>query len=346
MNKKGTITIRDVARELGLSVSTVSNVINKKNTIPERTRQRVIETMKRMQYTPNRFAQSLVTKKSKTIALLVPSLDNPFFASLNNGVYQYINEKRPEYKIIIGNTRYSTDLEQNLIRSFRQEFADGYIVVSNAPSNEEIRNLKRSHIPCVFAMNDPREIMDAPLVTYDQYDAAYMATTHLINLGHTRIGYITGFTDELKRAEMRYRGFRRCLDDHHIHFDDRFFAKCGQYTPECGFSAFNEIRANGSVPTAVLCSGDVIAVGVISAIWNCGLRVPDDISVIGFDNIPSSAYLYPPLTTVNIHLFNMGYESADVLFRYIDNEDVEHYTHVHRVEILHRESCTHPPTSN
>lgn len=344
MKKIGTITIRDVACELGLSVSTVSNVINRKNTIPESTRQRVIETMKRMQYTPNRFAQSLVTKKSKTIALLVPSLDNPFFASLNNGVYQYINEKRPEYKIIIGNTRYSTDLEKYLIRSFRQEFADGYIVVSNDPSNEEIQNLRKSHIPCVFAMNDPREIKDAPLITYDQYDAAFLATTHLINLGHTKIGYITGFTNEMKRAEMRYRGFRRCLDDHNISYNDRFFVKCGQYTPKCGFNAFNEIITTGSMPTAVLCSGDIIAVGVISAIWNIGLKVPDDISVIGFDNIPSSAYLYPPLTTVNIHLFDMGHEAADVLFRYIDNENIKNYTNTHKVEILYRKSCTHPPS--
>jgi DNA-binding LacI/PurR family transcriptional regulator len=85
-------------------------------------------------------------------------------------------------------------------------------------------------------------------------------------------------------------------------------------------------------------------VGVISAIWKIGMKVPDDISVIGFDNIPSSPYLYPPLTTVNINLFDMGYEAADVLFRYIDEEDVVHYKHIHKVEILHRESCTYPPS--
>jgi LacI family transcriptional regulator len=344
MKINGNFTIRDVARELGLSVSTVSNVINNKNTISEATRQRVLKTMKRMQYMPNRFAQSLVTKKSKTIALLVPSLDNPFFSNLNNGVYQYINEKRPDYKIMIGNTRYSTELERNLIRSFRQELADGYILVSNDPSNEEIMNLRRSRIPYVFAMNDPRAVTDAPLVTYDQYDAAYMATEHFIKMGHTKIGYITGFTDELKRAEMRFLGFRRCLEDHQILFEERFFAKCGKYTPECGFTAFMNIYANGGVPTAVLCSGDIIAVGVISAIWKIGLNVPADISVIGFDNIPSSPYLYPPLTTVNINLLDMGYEAADVLFRYMDEQDVRHYKHIHEVEILHRESCTHPPS--
>jgi LacI family transcriptional regulator len=333
------ITIYDVAKQAGVSISTVSNVIQNKGNIPDSTRKHVLDIIRDMNYIPNKLAQRLVTKKTYMVALLVPSIDNPFFAGIYSGIDHYIDENLLEYKIIIGNIHYSTQREVHLIRSFRQEYLDGYIIVSNDPANEEIRALSSSDIPVVLAMSEPEENLALPFVTHDNYGTAYRATEYLIELGHTKFGYIAGVFELSRRALSRFGGFRQCLHDRGLQFKDHYFIEGGVYSPECGYHSFMKLYETKDLPTALLCAGDIMAVGVLRAIRECGMKVPEDISVIGFDNSPYSPYMEPPLTTVNIDSFRIGYDSAGILFELIDGKKPANPKKVIRGELVKRESC-------
>jgi LacI family transcriptional regulator len=333
------ITIYDVAKQAGVSISTVSNVIQNKGNIPDSTRKHVLDIIRDMNYIPNKLAQRLVTKKTYMVALLVPSIDNPFFAGIYSGIDHYIDENLLEYKIIIGNIHYSTQREVHLIRSFRQEYLDGYIIVSNDPANEEIRALSSSGIPVVLAMSEPEENLALPFVTHDNYGTAYSAAEYLIELGHTKLGYIAGVFELSSRALSRFDGFRQCLHDRGLPFKDHYLVKGGVYSPECGYNSFMKLYETKDIPTALLCAGDIMAVGVLRAIRECGMKVPEDISVIGFDNSPYSPYMEPPLTTVNIDSFRIGYDSAGILFELIDGKKPANPKKVIRGELVKRESC-------
>jgi LacI family transcriptional regulator len=315
------VTIYDVAHKAGVSITTVSHVINNKSNIPEITRQRVLEVMRSINYVPNRIAQRLATQKTQTIALLIPTMDNPFFAELYNGVEQYIEEARHDYSVMIGNIRYSTQKELQLIQKFRQEFIDGYIIVSNDPGNAEVVKLFDESIPVVFAVNDQSMLKNRPLVTYNNYDMAYKLTEHLAELGHRSFAYIGALIERSGRAKRRFMGFRDCLRERGIRFDENCFINGDEYSSRCGYESFMSLHTNNHVPTALFCANDVLAIGALYATRECGYAVPDQMSVVGYDNIPASEFVYPPLTTVNINPTRIGYASARMLFSIIDGNE-------------------------
>jgi LacI family transcriptional regulator len=337
------ITIYDVAARAGVSITTVSHVIHDRLNIPESTKRRVMEVMREIDYVPNRIAQRLVTKKTQSLALLIPTIDNPFFAELYNGIEAYIEEKKPEYRIMIGNIRYSVEKEMALIHNFRQEFLDGYIIVSNDPHNGEIRQLLNEHIPVVFAVNDPSNVPRSPLVTYDNFEMARRLTEYLLELGHRRFAYLGAIYDRSERARSRFRGFRTCLEQHNIAFDPDSFVDGSEYTSRCGYDSFNRLIRRGCTPTALFCANDVLAVGALHAIREQGFDVPGDLSVTGFDNIPASGYLHPPLTTTDIRPSVIGFEAADTLFRLIEGYRGRSLRRVIPGELILRKSCGPPP---
>lgn len=334
------VTIYDVAKKAGVSITTVSHVINNKSNIPETTRQRVLGVMQSINYIPNKIAQRLVTKKTQTIALLIPTMDNPFFAELYNGVDQFLEEVRPEYSTMIGNIRYSAQKETLLIQKYRQELIDGYIIVSNNPENREIGKLFTESIPVVFAVNDRSIIENRPLVTYNNYDMAYKLTEHLAKLGHRSFAYIGAIIDHSSRAHTRFKGFRDCLSDLGIQFDEHFFINGDSYSSKCGYDSFMSLYKHGYIPTALFCANDVLAMGALFAVKECGFRAPDQMSIVGFDNIPASEFVDPPLTTVNINPSKIGYEAARMLFQIIEGEEPTELQKVIEGDLIIRSSTS------
>jgi LacI family transcriptional regulator len=337
------VTIYDVAARAGVSITTVSHVIHDRSNIPESTKRRVMQVMREIDYVPNRIAQRLVTKKTQSVALLIPTIDNPFFAELYNGIEAFVEETKPQYRIMIGNIRYSVEKEMSLIHNFRQEFLDGYIIVSNDPHNAEIRQLLNEKIPVVFAVNDPSTVLRSPLVTYNNFEMARRLTEYLLDLGHRRFAYLGALLDRSERAQSRFRGFRTCLEQHNIAFDPACFIDGGEYSSRCGFDSFNRLIRLGCTPTALFCANDVLAIGALHAIREQGLGVPDDLSITGYDNIPASEYLYPPLTTINIKPSVIGFEAADLLFRLIGGYRGRDIRRVIPGELVLRKSCGPPP---
>jgi LacI family transcriptional regulator len=337
------VTIYDVAGKAGVSITTVSHVMHDRSNIPESTRNRVLQVMREIHYTPNPIAQRLVTKKTQTLALLIPTIDNPFFAELYRGIDEYIEHYHSGYRILIGNMRYSLDKELALIRTFRQELVDGYIVVSNEPKNEEIQSLIVEERPVVFAVNDQSVVQDRPLVTYNNYEMARRLTEHLVELGHRRIGYVAALYHRSNRARSRFDGFRACLAERKIPFDPACFVNGEEYSSRCGYELFTELGRRGRLPTALFCANDVLAVGVLHGIREAGYTVPGDISIVGYDNIPCSAYIEPPLTTVHINPSKIGFEAAGLLLRLIGGYRGKNLRMVLPGEIVFRASCAPPP---
>jgi DNA-binding LacI/PurR family transcriptional regulator len=337
------VTIYDVARRAGVSITTVSHVIHNRGNIPESTKKRVMEVMREIDYAPNRIAQRLATRKTQSIALLIPTIDNPFFAELYNGIEAYIEQEKPEYRVMIGNIRYSAEKERALIRTFRQELLDGYIIVSNDPRGDEISQLFREEIPVVFAVNDRSAVPRRPLVTYNNDEMAHRLTEYLLTLGHRSFAYLGAIVDRSERAQSRLKGFRTCLEEHGVAFDPAFFVNGSEYSSRCGYDSFKQLIRSGPVPTALFCANDVLAIGALHAIRERGLKVPEDLSITGYDNIPVSEYLDPPLTTVDIKPSVIGFEAADILFKLIQADRVKRTRRIIPGELILRESCGPPP---
>jgi LacI family repressor for deo operon, udp, cdd, tsx, nupC, and nupG len=284
-----------------------------------------------------------VTKKTQSLALLIPTIDNPFFAELYNGVETYVEERKPEYRIMIGNIRYSVEKEMALIHNFRQELLDGYIIVSNDPHNAEIGQLLKERIPVVFAVNDPSTVPRNPLVTYDNFEMAHRLTGYLVSLGHRRFAYLGAIHGRSERAQSRFRGFHAGLEQNDVGFDPDCFVDGSEYSSRCGYDSFIGLMRRGCAPTALFCANDVLAIGALHAIREQGLDVPGELSVTGYDNIPTSAYLCPPLTTVDIRPSVIGFEAADMLFALIEGRGGRDMRKVIPGELILRESCGPPP---
>ena len=337
---KGRITIYDVAKKAGVSITTVSNVIHNKTNIPPSTKKRVQKVMQSLNYVPNIIAQRLVTRRTQIVSLLIPSINNPFFADLYDGIERYLNEKAPHYRIQIGNTLYSTDREAELIQSFRREYVDGFIIVSNDPSSSEIAQLRKERIPFVFSINDIHSVADDPLVTYNNYEMAYTAASYLLDLGHKRFGYIAGLFGESDRPQARFNGFQQALRDKGVRFYKKHFVIGGSYSSEAGFFSCQKLFSSpGERPTALFCANDLIAVGAMHALQKQGLTVPADVSIVGFDNIQPSAYVSPPLTTIGVKISEVGYESARLLFQILNREKPEKRQITISGKLIVRESC-------
>jgi len=333
-------TIYDVAKKAGISITTVSNVIHDKENIPKSTKKRVRKIMKSLNYIPNIVAQRLVTKKSNIISLLIPAINNPFFAELYNGIERYITEHELGYRMLIGNTLYSASRESELIRAFREEYVDGFIIVSNNPKDSEIKRLKNDGIPFVFSVNDTKSVPKDPLVTYNNYDVSYQATKYLLDLRHSRFGYIAGLFEESDRAQARFNGFHDALRESGIRFNKKNLIVGGSYSAEAGYKACMKLfSSQRSMPTALFCANDLIAIGAMRAIRERGLNVPEDISIVGFDNIQPSAYISPPLTTIDLNISGVGYKSAELLFTAIDGEKTTENRAVISGKLIIRESC-------
>jgi len=337
-------TIYDVAKRAGVSITTVSNVIHDKNNIPDSTKRRIQRVMKSLDYVPNINAQRLVTARTQIISLLIPSINNPFFAELYDGIERYLHDKAPRYRIQIGNTLYSIEREMDLIRTFRREYIDGFIIVSNNPSSRGINELRKNRIPFVFAINDINKVADDPLVTYNNYELSYRAATYLLELGHRSFGYIAGLFDESDRAQARFNGFQQALRDNSVRFNRSNFVVGGSYSSEAGFLACRKLcDSRRKMPTALVCANDLIAVGAKHVLQKNGLSVPQDVSIIGFDNIQPSAYVFPPLTTIDVNISELGYESARLLFQIMDGEKPDNHQVTIEGKLIIRESCAQVP---
>ncbi len=332
------VTIMDVAREAGVSYATVSRVVNNKEYVKQDTREKVMQAITRLGYVANQQARSLAGGKSYVVGLLVRDLGSSYMGAIVSGVDDELSTA--QYNLMLYTTHRRKTNERIYVNTLIQGMADGLLLI--LPRNPEayLDTLNQSRFP--YVLIDHQGLGDqVPAVGSKNWDGAYAATKYLIELGHRRIGFITGAL-ELGAAIDRLAGYKAALIDHQLPIDPALIIEGTFFQPE-GYSGARTLLNLEQRPTAIFASNDVMAFGVMEAVRDCGLRIPADISVLGFDDIDQASHVYPPLTTVRQPMQEMGRLAVKMLLERIKDPDRP----VERVELpttlIIRQSCQ-PPT--
>jgi LacI family transcriptional regulator len=318
------VTIIDVAKEASVSFATVSRVVNGKGYVSPPTRERVISAMARTGYVVNRHARGLAGGRYQVVGLLVPDLDTSYIGEILRGIDEEL--AAASYDLMLYTTHRRKTRESIFASSITQGMTDGLLMVLPSDPNAYIESIRRRGFP--YVMIDHGGSGDqGPVVGATNLAGAAEATNYLIGLGHRRIGFITG-NMEMGCSQDRLDGYRNALTAAGLPVDPELI-RVGDFHQPLGFQRTTELLALPDPPTAIFASNDLTAFGVMDAARDAGLRIPDDLSVVGFDDIPSATHSAPPLTTVCQPLKEMGRRATQILLSQINAIDAN----VSRIEM-------------
>ncbi len=302
-------TIRDVARAAGVSVATVSHVINGTRPVAPETAARVRRTMEALDYHPNAVAQSLRTRRTHAIGAVVSDITNPFFATLVRGAEDAAIEAG--YSLIVCNSDESTQKEDRYVRLLRRRQMDGLLISPVGDgSSEAVQELPRWKTPFVFIDRRAKGI-EADAVLSDNIDGGYQATKHLIERGHRRIGIILGI-EGATTTEERLGGYRKALDEAGLHFSGEL-AAYGGYRVEGGQRATEKFLSLPNPPTAIFSTNNLMTVGVLKTLAQRRIAVPQTMAVVSFDDLDLGELFQPPLTAVTQNPYEIGKIAMEIL---------------------------------
>jgi len=275
-------------------------------------------------------------KRSHTVGLIVPTITNPIFSESTRGVQDFANEKG--YHVILGNSDYEYEKESTLIDVFRERQVDGLIITTTDLKGSALKNLLDDEFPFVLLYSSVKQ---GPMscVGVDNFRGGYLATRHLVDLNHRRIGMLAGEFNFSDRSFNRWCGYKKCLKDHGILYDADLLVQTS-YRLMGGKEGFKKLFSLEKLPTAVFCSNDILAIGAIDGARQLGLRVPQDVSIIGFDDMQISSFISPTLSTITQATYEMGRLGAEVLINRIEDK---HQKPVHKfldIKLVVRESTS------
>jgi len=325
------VTIRDVAAHAGVSHQTVSRVINDSERVLPETRERVEKAIAELGYRPNAIARSMAKGKSSTLACIAPNLTNITFASIIDGAEW---QARQEGYYLLSASAPDEQTFSALIDELASSRRTEGIIVMNPYQDSRHRYLSNA-FPTVFAGARPRPGINNSVALND-FAVAYQATQHIINLGHQRIAMITGPMVE-DCCQDRRDGYLKALQDANISPCSALQVE-SNWSPQSGYDSFMSLLAKGEHPTAVFAHNDHIAVGVIKAAKEAGVSVPEQLSVIGVDDIPLASFISPPLTTLRQDFAAMGQEAVKLLMQAIREPNAPKQNHVLPADLILRES--------
>ncbi|HET9809385.1 MAG TPA: LacI family DNA-binding transcriptional regulator [Candidatus Limnocylindria bacterium] len=337
------MTITDVARAANVHASTVSRVLNGRaelSLLPE-TRERVIAAATRLGYRPSALARGLRLRRSFTLGMLVPDITNPVFPSMIKGVEGAAHARG--YHLILCNTDDSFEREASYLRVLREWRVDGILIASSSTAESTIAELRREKVPFVL-LNSASRANDDLAVTPDNRQGVSAALDHLIQLGHRRIGLIAAPQTTVTGQE-RLLAARAALRRHHLAHDDALVEVADSFSEVSGYRAARRLLLDGEPLTAIFCANDLIALGAIRVAREIGLTVPDDLSVVGFNDIPQSELFDPPLTTVHVPQEEMGVLAAALLIDQLEGRHIARRHVVLEAELVARGSSAAPPES-
>lgn len=330
----------DVARRAEVSQATVSYVLSKNPSIviPEETRQRILDAAQELGYVPNGAARSLRTRRTMTIACIIPDITNPYYPSLERGV-QDVAEARG-YNLIVYNTDGDPEKERRALLSAREGRVDGLIMTPFHVDPPTLLDVTNAGVRVVL-LGPHQSIWNThgiDTIGGDNAEAARVAVNHLLELGHTRIAMAAGVVGTPPR-EHRVLGYRRALAEHQLPIEEQLI-RAGEFTEDGGYEATREILKSSPRPTAIFAANDLMAIGCMQALREAGISVPDDVALVGFDNIAASRLVHPALTTVDQHAFALGKRCAEMLFDRLTNRTSGPGLHVAMPhELIVRESA-------
>lgn len=313
-------TINDIAKKAKVSPSTVSRVIANNPRISAPTRERVLKIIKEMNYHPNIIARSLAKKSTKIIGVIVTgttekAFQHPTFPELLRGIASVAYKSK--YKILISSVN-SIDEERQVIDEFtRSGITDGIILMSSRVKSPSIPLLLKAGFPFVV-VGRPENEYEVNWVDNDNFLLGYEMTKHFIDLGHTKIAFL-GVSPEFTVTVDRLRGYRKALEDRGMPFDDEMVVE-GKFVDDTGYELIKKLLDRGKTPSGVIACDDLLAFGAIKYLTENGLKVPEDIAIAGFNNVPLADYFNPPLTSVDVNSFSLGAKAFDLLLANISSE--------------------------
>ncbi|GGE55305.1 catabolite control protein A [Pullulanibacillus camelliae] len=323
-------TIYDVAREAGVSMATVSRVVNGNPNVKPTTRKKVQDAIKRLGYRPNAVARGLASKKTTTVGVIIPDISSIFFSELARGIEDIATMYK--YNIILSNSDQNEDKELHLIQTMLGKQVDGIVFMGGKISDNLIEEFKQSPVPIVLAATlDERQTIPSVNIDYDQ--AAYDAVSYFIDRGHKRIAAVSGPLHDPINGKKKIEGYNRALKEGNIKPDEELII-AGDYTYDSGKEATEQLLALQEPPTAIFASNDEMALGVIHQIQDTGLNVPNDIEVVSCENTRLAQMVRPTLSSVVLPMYDIGAVAMRLLTKYMNKEKVDDNTVVlpHRME--------------
>jgi len=319
INKNKIPTIDTVAEEAGVSRATVSRVLNNYPIVSEEKKKKVLDAIEKIGFEPNRIAQILTGKKTKAIGVLLENTTNPFFGKILNGIEATLKEH--DYLTLLGNSEYIHQEKLNIIKQYSQYRVDGIIAsligYNNKDDTEIINLLTSTRIPFIL-INCSVDIKGIPYVVTDCILGGFIATDHLIKLDHKKFIYFT--FNKVMAIRKKYLGFKKVLKKNRLNLKDQIIIG-GAISKLDGYKLMNNyIKQEGidKVPSAVIATNDVVAVGIMEALMEHGVKIPDDVSIIGYDDIEMADFLQIPLTTIHQQQYEEGVIAASELINKIE----------------------------
>jgi DNA-binding LacI/PurR family transcriptional regulator len=340
-------SIVDVARHAGVSITTVSRVLNKsEHPVNQETRDRVLRVAQELSYRPSALARALVRDETRIIGVIVGDISDPYFAAIARGIGEVALERG--YLTVICNSDRIPDVELNFVQLLRDYQVDGIIFSGGGLKDEEylervnevLDRLKARNVP-VVALG--QHSLNIPEVNIDNVQAARDMTEYLIQLGHRRIGYVTG-PPVLTTSRLRTEGYELALTQNGIPVEPELVVE-GNFTYESGQRAARQILSLNRPPTAIFAANDLMAIGCLTECSSMGIDIPGKVSVVGFDDIDAARYVHPALTTVRVPMREMGIMGMQQLLRMLEPSDSIETLYLLSHELSVRSSAAPPPSS-
>jgi LacI family transcriptional regulator len=314
MNAAEKVTITDIARRADVSISTVSRVLRGTAPVTEAKRNAVLAAVTELNYHPNVFARGLASGESMVIGVVTQNFGSPFYDAIVQGVVQGLRGTR--YFPIVADGQWQLEIEKKAVLALMQRQIDGLIVIGGFLTSAELAQFAE-RIPLVVAARQLPDL-EENCIYIDNRQAAYIATQHLIALGHRRIAHISGRGDHPDAVE-REQGYRQALEDAGIE-PRREFVVEGNFRRQSGVLAVEMLLARGTAFSAIFAANDQMAYGTRLGLYRRGIRVPEDVSLVGFDDEPAAAFMIPPLTTIRQPAVELGLEAARVILARLNGE--------------------------
>lgn len=317
VTKKPT-TIKDVAKKAGVSISTVSRVINDSKPVTNEVKQRVLDVIKETGYVPNPLARSLVTKKSQLIGVIVPEVNDTFSAEILNGIEEI--SKMYNYDILLANTYSDKELEKKNINLLRAKQVEGIVMICWDIDEEIVKMLEGSGIPAVYISKTTRDF-NIYNVSTQNAPATRDMTEFLIEKGHDKVALMLTNYHISNLADARLHGYKEALEKNNKEFNEKLVKSCGT-TYDAGYATAKELLEEGNRPDAIFVTSDEAAIGAMNACFDLGYKVPEDISIAGFNDVKLAKMYRPKLTTVNQPLFDMGAVAIRMVIKMINGQEI------------------------
>lgn len=325
-------TIYDIAEKANVSISTVSRVFNGNASVSKKTRRKVEKAMEELNYIPNALARSLVNRSSNTIGVVVSDITNPFFTEVIEGIENYLNSQG--FTVFLSSSRYGVEKENLYISQMMEKRVDGLIVFNTCSEEASIIGRIKNIIPVVTVQS---ALSETDCVNTTDETGAYNAVDYLIKQGHTKIAFLV-YSLENSTVGNRLKGYYNAHRDNGVEINEKY-VRYSDFTPYCGYHMTNEILDQMPEVTAIFTYNDHLAVSAYYAIQMKGLRIPDDISIVGYDNIELASLVKPALTTVEQPTYEIGKSAAElVVSRIRDSRKSAHHTVLLPTKLIVRNS--------